>query len=366
MGIIFWYIFRQYMKVFLLCMTAVLTVYLVVDFFEKLRNFLKEDADLLVMLLFFLYRLPDISFQLAPLAALMATILTLGFLNKNQEITAMRSCGMSFFQIATPFLAFGMVASTILFSFTAVVVPLANKQAEYIKNVVIQKKPQTLTLGKDGLWLRFGQNALLKIESVKEDEAGNGSYLQRIRLYRMGEDFDLKEIIEAEKATYRSPKWVLESASKREVSRDGRITVTQYGQLAMKLPFTPADFQTWMAVDPKNMTLRQLGEYINRLVRDGHKSDRMSTDYWARMAFSTVTFVMTLIGLSLSFRRTGTRGMTVARGIGQALGIGFLFWATHSIGIVLGRNGALLPIVSGWFAVLMFLIVGINMFLRVR
>ena len=70
MGIIFWYIFRQYMKVFLLCMTAVLTVYLVVDFFEKLRNFLKEDADLIVMLSFFLYRIPDISFQLAPSCSL--------------------------------------------------------------------------------------------------------------------------------------------------------------------------------------------------------------------------------------------------------------------------------------------------------
>ena len=362
MGILFWYIFRQYMKVFLLCMTAVLTVYLVVDFFEKLRNFLKEDAELVVMLTYFLYRIPDISFQITPLAALMATILTLGFLNKNQEITAMRSCGMSFFQIATPFLAFGMVASTILFAFTAVVVPLANKQAKYIKNVVIQKKPQVLTLGKDGLWLRFGPNALLKIEAVNED----GSTLQGLRQYRMGEDFDLKEIIEAEKATYSSQGWILESAGRRQVSRNGRITATRHGQLAMELPLTPTDFRTWMSVDPKNMTLRQLGDYIERLARDGHKNNRLSTDYWGRMAFSTVTFVMTLIGVSISFRSTGTRGMTVSKGIGQALGIAFLFWAIHHLGIELGENGALLPIVSGWFAVLMFLIVGVNLFLRAR
>ena len=84
------------------------------------------------------------------------------------------------------------------------------------------------------------------------------------------------------------------------------------------------------------------------------------------MAFSIVTFVMTIIGLAISFLGTGTRGLTVARGIGQALGIGFLFWATHSIGIVLGRNGALLPIESGWFAVVMFLVVGVNLYLRVR
>jgi lipopolysaccharide export system permease protein len=343
-------------------MTAVLTVYLVVEFFERLRNFLGQDAELGVMLTYFLYRIPFMSLEIAPGAALLATILTLGFFNKNHEITAMRSCGMSFFQISTPFLIFGIVASTILFAFTAVVVPLANKQAKYIKEVVIQKKPQALTLGKDGLWLRFGQNALLKIDGVQEE----GHLLQKLRLYRMGEDFDLKEIIEAKQATYQSQEWILESARKRLVSRKGRITATQHEQLAMKLPLTPTDFRTWMTVDPKNMTLRQLGEYIDRLTRDGHKSDRFSTDYWGRMAYSTVTFVMTLIGLSISFRRTGTREMTVSKGVGQALGIAFLFFATHRLGIELGENGALLPIVSGWFAVMMFFIVGVNMFLRFR
>ena len=362
MGILFWYILRQYLKVFALCMTAVLTVYLVVDFFERLRNFLGNDADLSVMLMYFFYRIPYMSLELAPGAALLATILTLGFLNKNQEITAMRSCGMSFFQIATPFLAFGVVASTILFAFTAVVVPLANKEAKYIKEVVIQKKPQALTLGKDGLWLRFGQNALLKISGVNE----GGNTLERLQLYQMGEDFNLKEIIEAEKARFRSPKWTLESASTRQINPDGRINATQYGELELDLPLTPTDFRTWMTVDPKNMTLRQLGEYIDRLSRDGHKSDQYSTNYWGRMAYSTVTFVMTLIGLSLSFRRTGSRDMTVSKGVGQALGIAFLFFATHRLGIELGENGALIPIVSGWFAVSMFLIVGINMFLRVR
>ena len=362
MGILFWYIFRQYMKVFLLCMTAVLTVYLVVDFFEKLRNFLKHDAELLVMLTYFLYRIPDISFQLAPLAALMATILTLGFLNKNHEITAMRSCGMSYYQIATPFLVFGMVASTILFTFTAVLVPLSNRHAEYIKNVVIQKKPEALTLDPDGLWLRFGQNALLKIDSVNPD----GELLEGLSLYEMDEGFELKEIIEAEKASYTPEGWVLQSVNTRELDQNGRVQGTQHEQFLIELPLTPNDLRTWMAVDPKNLTLRQLGNSIERLDRDGHKSDRLLTDYWGRMAFSTVTFIMTLIGLSLSFLRTGTRGITVARGIGQALAIGFLFWATHSVGITLGRNGALLPIVSGWFGVSMFLVVGVNLFLRVR
>lgn len=362
MGILFWYIFRQYTKVFLLCMTAVLTVYLVVDFFEKLRNFLRHDTELIVMLTYFFYRVPDISFKLAPLAALMATILTLGYLNKNHEITAMRSCGLSFYQIASPFLAFGIVASTILFSFTAVFVPLSNTKAKYIKEVVIEKKPQALSVDQEGLWLRFGQNALLKIDKVETE----GELIQGIKLYLLGPTFELNEIIEAEKGDYTPDGWLLHSVDRRQVSRSGRISANREEKLMIDLPLKPSDFRTWLSVDPKNMTLRQLGAYIERLNRNGHNSDRMATDYWGRMAFSTVTFVMTIFGVAISFLRTGTRGTTVARGIGQAIAIGFLFWAIHSVGIVLGRNGALLPFVSGWFAVLMFLAMGVNLFLRVR
>jgi lipopolysaccharide export LptBFGC system permease protein LptF len=56
----------------------------------------------------------------------------------------------------------------------------------------------------------------------------------------------------------------------------------------------------------------------------------------------------------------------VAKGLGQTLAIGFLFWAAHSIGIVLGRNGAVLPVLGSWIATVMFLIIGINLFLKLK
>ena len=362
MGILFWYIFRQYSRVFMLCMTAALSIYLVVDFFEKLRRFLREDVDLVVMLTYFLYRIPDIAFQLVPLAALTATILTLGFMNKNLEVTAMRSCGVSPYQIASPFLALGVVVSSVLFSFTAVLIPISNTKAEFIRKVIIEKKPQALSLASDGLWLRLGQDALLRIDSVEK----RGTLLKELSLFRVGPSFQLEEIVEADKATFSSPVWLLNSAARRQVSPDGQVMVTRYDQLPIHLALTPEDFRTWLSRKPENMTLRQLRAYIHRLERDGHSADRLSTDYWGRIAFSTLTVVMTIIGLALGLHRTGTRGITVAKGLGQALGIGFLCWSLHSLGIVLGRNGALLPIISGWIAVVMFLAVGVNMFLKVR
>ena len=111
------------------------------------------------MLMYFLYKIPDISFQLAPFAVLMASLLAIGLLNKNREITAMRSCGVSLFHVIIPFLAVGGLVTVILLGLTAVVIPLANAKAEYIRTVEIRKKPQPLSFTSKNLWLYIQDNA---------------------------------------------------------------------------------------------------------------------------------------------------------------------------------------------------------------
>ena len=343
-------------------MATVLTIYLVVDFFEKLRKFLKYDADLSNMLSFFLYRIPEITFLLAPLCALMATILTIGGLNRSREITAMRSCGLSFYQISVPFFSFGLVVSAVGFSSTSVLIPLANQKAEYVKSVLIKRKPEALLSAPDGLWLRVGQSELLQIDSVQQ----NGRYLTGVHHFTVKEPFRLSEIVEAKHGAFIQGKWMMEEVVRREVRDDGRVmsSVQPYGTLALSL--LPEDFQNWLSQDSKNMSLDRLNEYIKQLTKDGHNPQRYIADFWGRIAYSIVPLVMILLGVSISFRGSGLRTVGMAKGMGQTLAIGFLFWATHSVGLVLGQNGAVMPIVGSWIATVMLFMVGANFFLKLK
>src|ERR1044071_10509805 len=88
MSILFRYIFREFGKIFLMCFSGLMTIYLVIDFFEKVRRFLRYDADWLDVLTYFLLKVPAISFQIAPLAVLMATLLTFGLLSRSEEHTS--------------------------------------------------------------------------------------------------------------------------------------------------------------------------------------------------------------------------------------------------------------------------------------
>ncbi|MEX0829142.1 MAG: LPS export ABC transporter permease LptG [Nitrospirales bacterium] len=359
---IFWYIFGKFIRNFLLCLATVLTIYLVVDFFEKLRKFLKYDADLSLVLTFFVYRIPEIAFLLAPLGALMASILTIGGLNRTREITAMRSCGLSFYQIALPFFAVGLFVSVVSFLLTAVFIPLANLKAEYVESVLIQQKPEALLSAPDGLWLRVGQTQLLHIGSVEDD----GRTVSGVYQYTLSEPFRLSEIVEAKYGSFLQGEWRMDQVVRHQIMSDGRVEMTQQPHGVISFPLTPEDFQNWLFQSPKNMTLFRLNEYIERITQDGHNPQRYVTDYWARVAFSMVPFVMTLLGISVSLRGSGLRSVGAAKGVGQTLAIGFLFWAAHSVGIVLGQNGAVMPIVGGWIATVMFFMVGANLFLKLK
>ena len=41
MPILFRYLFREYAKIFMMCVSGLMTIYLVIDFFEKVRRFLR-------------------------------------------------------------------------------------------------------------------------------------------------------------------------------------------------------------------------------------------------------------------------------------------------------------------------------------
>ena len=362
MTILFRYLLREYVKVFMMCFAGLMTVYLVVDFFEKIRRFIRFDANSLHILEFFLFRTPAISFQIAPLALLMATLLTLGMFSRNHEIIAMRSCGISLYRTASPFLLFSLVLALVLLGLSAVVIPVSSAQADYVKAALIEKKNPPAAFKTLRPWIQIENRTLMNFEVM---DLG-GAILRGIRLYQLGPDYRLLEITEAQDVRYTEQGWVLSAGLRRTLLPNGGLTMEAFEAKPLPLSHRPADFSNWLSAESEEMTLNDLRLRIERLRQDGYNVARLLTDYHGRIAFPFVSIVMATVGIALSLKRTGTRGSGMAMGIGQALLIGFLYWTTHSIAIAFGRSGALEPIIAGWVANLLFLSFGSYLFLKVN
>ena len=362
MPILFRYLLREYAKIFFMCFAGLMTIYLVIDFFEKVRRFLRYDAQWLDVVIYFILKMPGISFQIAPLAILMATLLALGLFSRNHEITAMRSCGISLAWIASPFLAFAVGIALILLLFSSTVIPRAANEAEEIRVVRIEKKPASAVLKLQQPWAQVDADTFLHVTSV----AVEGTALGGVQLFRFDPSFRLIQTTEAEEARYADRAWTLYRGVHRRFKLDGTVTVEPFDQQQTSFALIPTDFTGALAGESEMMTFRDIRGYTGRLYQNGAQLRRLLTDYYGRIAFPFVTIIMVLVGIALSLRRSGTRGGGMAVGIGQALMVGFLYWATHSVAIAFGRGGALPPMVAGWMTNVLFLSYGLYLMLKVR
>jgi len=362
MTILFRYLLREYVKIFFMCFSGLMTIYLVVDFFEKVRGFLTYDASWMNILTYFALKVPAISFQIVPLAVLMATLLTLGLLSRNNEITALRGSGISLPWITSPFMAFAVVTALVLLLFSSTIIPLASNKAEEIRVIDIEKRPPSAVLKLSQPWARVDADTLLHVTSL----ARGGDTLAGVQLFHFDKAFRLIDMTEAAEARYVKGTWTLYKGFYRRFHRDGTVTVMEFDQKPMELALIPIDFISGLAGDSESMTFRDIRQSWGRLYQHGSQFTRLLTDYYGRIAFPFVTIIMVLVGIALSLRRSGVRGGSIAIGIGQALLVGFLYWTTHSISIAFGRGGALPPMVAGWLTNVLFLSYGLYLMLRVR
>jgi lipopolysaccharide export system permease protein len=362
MPILFRYLLREYAKIFTMCFSGLMTIYLVIDFFEKVRRFLRYDASWLDVLTYFLLKAPAISFQIAPLAILMATLLTFGLLSRGHEITAMRSCGISLLWITFPFIAFAGGISLVLLLFSSTVIPLAASKSEEIRTTRIEKKLPAAAVKLKQPWTRVGPDSLMHVTSVSV----GGDLLGSVRFFQFDPNFQLVEVTEADEARFRDSTWTLYQGRHRRFSPDGTVSTTTFDRQPIVMTLIPDDFTTWLAGDSELMTFHDIRAYSRRRLQQGSQAARLTIDYYSRIAFPFVTIVMALVGIALSLRRSGARGGSMAMGIGQALAVGFCYWTTHSIAIALGRGGVLTPLIAAWMANGLFMSFGLYLMFKVR
>lgn len=334
-------------------------VYLTIDFLEKIRKFAEANAEVLLVMQYFLYRLPRIIFDIAPLAVLISTLLTLGLFSKNNEIIAMKSSGISVLRLTMPLVLFGLFLSGLLFVLNGSLVPSTHKKAKTIQEVKIEKRNQEGNLVQNKIWLRPDSRTIFNIELVEPDK----QTMRGVDIYYLGNDFSLPEMIEAEELSYREGHWQLSKGIHRTFRADGTVEIERFDEKIIPLNKKPQDFRQ-AAVIPEEMTYGRLESYINRLSRDGLDATRYRVDLLGRQAFPFVNLMMVLLGIP--FALYDRRSAGVARGAAISLALALAYWLVFSITISLGHTDVLPPWLAAWGANLLFLGVGSYLLLNIK
>src|SRR5262245_27783974 len=93
-GILDRYLARGFLRVFVISLICISSLYLVVDFFDRINNFVDSGASMGTIIRYFLYKAPMSISRVIGFATLFSALFCLGVLTRTQEITAMRSNGI--------------------------------------------------------------------------------------------------------------------------------------------------------------------------------------------------------------------------------------------------------------------------------
>src|SRR5574337_107789 len=103
------YLAREFLRVFVFALAVLLALSTIVDLFDRISRFL--DVSGMVVIQYYIDRLPWFGFQVMPIAALLAALFSLGRMARHNELLAIQMGHLSPWRIVAPLLVLGLVVS---------------------------------------------------------------------------------------------------------------------------------------------------------------------------------------------------------------------------------------------------------------
>jgi lipopolysaccharide export system permease protein len=336
MRILHRYLLRQNVVYLAFSLLACIGIYLLVDVFERLDNFLQEGASFQTIALYFASKIPLIISQLLPAVFLMALLVQLSLMRRERELTALESGGVSFSRLAVFFLVYALLWSGVQLGFSQVLGVAGERKSEAIwhrQGEEGKSREQVLT----DVWFRQGRY-LVHADRVRP-QSGRGS---GVSLYLFSGDFQsIERIIRAKRLQVREKTWRL---ARVKISDPERFTTAGRQEHVLAIDQQLDAFVSMENEEsPQQMPLWELGRVIRKLEATGSEVSRLVTAWHGKIAYAFSLTVVTLIGLVI-VRRWENIFLNVSTGVLLI----FLYYSLTVFGESLGEKGALPPWAGAW------------------
>lgn len=347
------YIAGGFLRIFALSLAVITALYTTADFIDRVGVLLDSGAQLSTILRYFALKAPLLISRVIGFATLFATLFCLGLLTRTQEITAMRSSGISVQRIALPLVLLSLAICALNFVWNETLVPILNRNAQQIYRTEIKQKKQLSLFGTRDIWMR-GEGSFINIDSF--DPRTNG--LEKVTVFTLNRDFSLHSLIEIPSAQWNGKSFEAKGAIEWRLQDDGKLTRSD-GLATIPITETPADLKL-LARDAEEYTYFELQKQIADMKAKGIDTIAHETDLQAKLAIPLISCLMVLLATPFAIKRNLNSSMSLSFGL--AMLIGFGYWILVAFCTSLGRSGALPPLPAAWIPNLIFLMIGIYYF----
>ena len=349
-----WYIIKKFLGTYFFAIALIISIAVVFDVNEWIDNFINNKAPIKAIVFdYYANFIPYFSNLFSPLFVFISVIFFTSKLAENSEIIAMMSTGMSFKRLLRPYMISAAIISIMTYGMGAYVIPKGNVTRLNFEDRYKKKKKQ-----------EYVRNVQVEVDS------GVIAYMERYENYnKTAYRFSLDKFVDkklvshltARSATYDTTtvnKWTLKNYMIREM--DGmRETITKGERLDSIIKMEPQDFLI-MKGKQETMTSSELSAYIERQRRRGFANIKeFEIEYHKRIAMSFASFILTIIGVSLSSRKV-KGGMGMYLGVGLALSFSYILFQTVSATFAVNGNAS--PFLAVWVPNIVYTFIAIYLY----
>jgi lipopolysaccharide export system permease protein len=351
------YLVKEFLKLFALCESVFIFLYLVIDFTEKVNNAIEAKASKSSMLLHFLYETPFIVSNMIPPATLIAAVILFSNMKKRNEITALKANGINLLSVSKTILGLALLSGALVFLLSETVVPYTTSKSNKIWNIEVEKQNPNLFYGKNQIWYK-GANSIYWISHYDSKK----KLMEGLSFFFFDKKFRLVKRIDGRSGKWEGRFWRIENGIIQEPEKGGDYTLKRFRTLDLPLPEGP---QTFMAGTrkPEEMDYWQLKRYAERVKEEGYDNSMYLVDMNVKIAFPFISLLLVLIGIPVSLRlQKGGTPLAVSFGIAVC----FLYIVLLGFFRSLGLSGTLPPLLAAWLANIVFLLMGIYLMLNLE
>ena len=322
---------------FIICITYI---------FDRLNIVFKLGAPLSLFILSLGYSYPAWLSLIFPVAGLLAAMFSMGDLARNNEITALRTSGLSILRISMPVIFAGVILSTFFMFFDNTVLVRSNKKYLSVWKYKIKKQAYQPNEGFNVVQIEND-----KIFSAKIID-GNNEKITGLILLGLDNQMNLNEKITAKEAKWKNGELELIDATEGHFN-NGNFIVKKFPLKTIQFAKKPSEFVN-IKKNPDEMSYKEISDLIVRLDKSGIPSHQEQVHKHSKLAKPVAILIMILLGIPFAIKTAKT-----AKIFSFAVSIftGFLYWGTLSLFLAMGMNKTINPLFAAWLPNLIFLIV---------
>jgi LPS export ABC transporter permease LptG len=328
--------------------------------FELLGDILRNHVSLWVVGEYLLNVTPYFLYNISQYGVLLAVLITLGLMQRANEVTALKATGISIYRVIVPVLLAAVIISVGLFLSDQFYLPHTNKRQDALLNTIKGKPAQTY-LNPYRKWI-FGQHSTIYYYQVFDSDRNQFGDLSVFQFNPT--TFQLVSRVYTDRANWedRLHRWVCTQGWQRSFTGAAIQNYRTFDVATFDSVSEPPQYFKKEVKQSLEMNYEQLRRYIHDLQQSGFEVVKLRVQLQKKLAFPVITFVMGVLAIPFALS-AGKRGATA--GVATAIGIAVVYTVVSGLFEAMGNISQLPPVLAAWSPDVIFALVGGYLILKV-